>query len=322
MSLKPCLSRVILIISVLLPVGTSIPGSSLATADLAPVQVEASFSIPPYLQNILPHQLINYLAYSIAEKQWPWLKNHLISDFIDKNNIDMSEALYKHPEHYRTFNDFFTRPLKKGIRPLPEDPTLISSPVDGTISQIGQIENGQIIQAKQHNYSLTALLAGNKELAKTFNHGLFSTIYLSPVDYHRVHMPCNGRLKQMIYVPGSLYSVNQKTTNSIQGLYALNERVISIFDTEYGDMAVIMVGAMVVGSMETTWAGQVKSKSRQITCRSYENKNIYLERGDEMGLFKLGSTVIVLFADADINWLEYHQSGNKIKMGQVLGKPE
>ena len=321
MSLKPCLSRAILIISVLLPVGMSVTGSSLATG-LAPVQVEASFSIPPYLQKILPHQLINDLAYSIAEKQWPWLKNHLISDFIDKNNIDMREALYEHPEHYRSFNDFFTRPLKKGVRPLPEDPTLISSPVDGTISQIGQIENGQIIQAKQHNYSLTALLAGNKELAKTFNHGLFSTIYLSPGDYHRVHMPCNGMLKQMIYVPGSLYSVNQKTTNSIQGLYALNERVISIFDTEYGEMAVIMVGAMVVGSMETTWAGQVKPKSRQITSRSYENKNIYLERGDEMGLFKLGSTVIVLFADADINWLEYHQSGNKIKMGQALGKTE
>ncbi|USE33857.1 archaetidylserine decarboxylase [Endozoicomonas sp. SCSIO W0465] len=276
-------------------------------------------SIPSYLQRVLPHQLINCLAYHIAEKQWPWFKNHLITDFIARNNIDMSEALHENPEHYRSFNDFFTRALKQGVRPLPEDPDLIISPVDGTISQIGPIENDRIIQAKHHNYSLSALFAGDKQLASRFKHGQFSTIYLSPSDYHRIHMPTSGTLQQMIYVPGSLYSVNAATTNDIEGLYARNERVISIFATDVGEMAVIMVGAMVVGSMETVWAGPVKPKSRQITWQSYKDRTVYLKRGDEMGRFKLGSTTIVLFANPEVRWFEYHQPGNKIKMGTAIG---
>ena len=280
---------------------------------------EAAYSIPAYMQRFLPHQLINYLAYSVAERQWPWLKNRLISNFIARNNIDMSEALYETPEAYRSFNDFFTRPLKKGSRPLPENSQLIISPVDGTISQIGQIENDRIIQAKQHDYSLTSLLAGNRELASRFSHGMFSTIYLSPSDYHCVHMPASGTLKQMIYVPGSLYSVNPSTANNIKGLYALNERVISIFETAYGEMAIIMIGAMVVGSMETIWAGQVNPGIRHISWRSYENHHIQLERGDEMGRFKLGSTVILLFANPEITWLNDSQPGNKVKMGAPLG---
>ena len=312
-----CLHRIVLTSCILLTAGIGFSESSLA--EQTPVQSETTYSIPPYLQRLLPHQLINYLAYSIAEKKWPWLKNHLISDFIAKNNIDMSEALHENPEHYQSFNDFFTRALKKGARPLPEDPDLIISPVDGTVSQMGPIENGRIFQAKQHNYSLSALFAGNNQLAGRFKHGLFSTIYLSPGDYHRVHMPTSGTLKQMIYVPGSLYSVNAETTNDIEGLYARNERVISIFETNYGEMAVIMVGAMVVGSMETVWNGSVKPLSRQITWQSYKNRTVYLERGDEMGRFKLGSTVIVLFANPEVDWLQHHQPGNKIKMGDPIG---
>ncbi|MFK0573992.1 archaetidylserine decarboxylase [Endozoicomonas sp.] len=320
MYLPPSVTRSLIMISILLSASSTMSDNN--RNDSPFVRTEFSYTIPPYLQKILPHQLINHLAYSLAEKQWPWLKNRLISDFITKNNIDMSEALYENPEDYRSFNDFFTRPLKKDARPLPEDPGLISSPVDGTISQIGRIENGRVIQAKQHNYSLTALLAGNHKLASTFNDGLFSTIYLSPGDYHRVHMPVTGTLKQMIYVPGSFYSVNPGSTDRIQGLYALNERVISIFDTDFGEMAVIMVGAMVVGSMETVWAGQVKPQIRKITRIFYENRSFTLERGDEMGRFKLGSTVIVLFANPETQWFGHCHPGNKIRMGEAMGSPE
>ncbi len=281
-----------------------------------------SYRLSPGLQEILPHHLINDIAYSLAEKQWPWLKNWLIRDFIKKNNIDMSEAALQNPEDYLNFNDFFTRALKDGARPQPEDPSLVSSPVDGTVSQIGWIENDRIIQAKKHDYSLKALLAGNDALADTFDNGLFSTIYLSPGDYHRVHMPITGTLRKMAYVPGDLYSVNQETADSVENLYARNERVISIFDTEYGPMAVIMVGAMVVGSMETVWAGEVKPDSREVTWSFYDDTSITLNRGDEMGRFKLGSTVIVLFSWPVVSWLEQHQPGSQIRMGEALAKPQ
>ncbi len=281
-----------------------------------------SYRLSPGLQEILPHHLINDIAYSLAEKQWPWLKNWLIRDFIKKNTIDMSEAALQNPEDYFNFNDFFTRALKDGARPQPEDTSLVSSPVDGTVSQIGWIENDRIIQAKKHDYSLKALLAGNDALADTFDNGLFSTIYLSPGDYHRVHMPITGTLRKMAYVPGDLYSVNQETADSVENLYAKNERVISIFDTEYGPMAVIMVGAIVVGSMETVWAGEVKPDTREVTWSFYDDTSITLNRGEEMGRFKLGSTVIVLFSWPVVSWLEQYQPGSKIRMGEALAKPK
>ena len=292
---------------------------------------------PPSLQSFLPHQLLNLTAYSVAQRQSPWFKNLLIRNFIARHDIDMGEALYENPEDYTSFNDFFARPLKRGMRLQPEDPNLISSPVDGTISQLGRIDGGQIIQAKQHQYSLKALLAGSDELAERFSNGLFSTIYLSPSNYHRVHMPTAGTLQEMIYVPGSLYSVNAKATESIPGLHARNERVISIFTTDYGDMAVIMIGAMGVGSMETVWGGRInpgretsllvshgliKTDPRTTIRKTYEDDTIYLQRGDEMGLFKLGSTVIVLLASPAMNWLYQNQPGNKIQVGDALGSNE
>ncbi|MGI2025732.1 archaetidylserine decarboxylase [Endozoicomonas acroporae] len=312
-----CLQRILLTGCIILTAIISFSERSIA--EQPPVRSETAYSVPPYLQRLLPHQLINYLAHSLAEKRWPWLKNQLISEFTARNNIDLSEALHENPDNYQNFNDFFTRALKKGARPLPEDPDLIISPVDGTISQMGAVDNGRIFQAKRHDYSLSALFAGDNQLASRFKHGLFMTIYLSPGDYHRVHMPTRGTLRQMIYVPGSLYSVNAATARDIQGLYARNERVINIFATDYGEMAVIMVGAMVVGSMETVWAGSVKPASRQITSQNYINRPVHLERGDEMGRFKLGSTVIVLFASAEVGWLEHHQPDNKIKMGTAIG---
>ncbi|WP_163372902.1 archaetidylserine decarboxylase [Endozoicomonas acroporae] len=312
-----CLQRILLTGCIILTAIISFSERSIA--EQPPVRSETAYSVPPYLQRLLPHQLINYLAHSLAEKRWPWLKNQLISEFTARNNIDLSEALHENPDNYQNFNDFFTRALKKGARPLPEDPDLIISPVDGVISQMGAVDNGRIFQAKRHDYSLSALFAGDNQLASRFKHGLFMTIYLSPGDYHRVHMPTRGTLRQMIYVPGSLYSVNAATTQDIEGLYARNERVINIFATDYGEMAVIMVGAMVVGSMETVWAGPVKPASRQITWQNYINRPVHLERGDEMGRFKLGSTVIVLFANTEVGWLEHHQPDNKIKMGTAIG---
>lgn len=280
-----------------------------------------AYRLLPALQTILPHHLINELAYLLAEKQWPWLKNWLIHRFITTNNIDMIDAIYQNPEDYSSFNDFFTRTLREGTRPLPLDPNLISSPVDGTISQIGEIKNNKIIQAKQHDYNLTALLGGNHELADIFDNGLFSTIYLDPSDYHRVHMPATGTLRKMAFIPGTLYSVNQSSVDNINNLFTRNERVISIFDTDYGPMAVIMVGAMVVGSMETVWAGEVKTGSSDITWYSYDDASVTLARGDEMGLFKLGSTVILLFPKAAIQWLETYNPNTKIKMGSALARP-
>ncbi|MCK5892976.1 MAG: phosphatidylserine decarboxylase [Endozoicomonadaceae bacterium] len=280
-----------------------------------------AYRLFPIVQHILPHHLINELAYSLAEKEWPWLKNWLIHRFIAMYDIDMSDAIYQDPDDYSSFNDFFTRRLLEGTRPLPLDPSLISSPVDGTISQIGEIKNDKIIQAKQHEYNLTTLLGGNRELADTFDNGLFSTIYLSPGDYHRVHMPATGTLRQMAFVPGSLYSVNQDSVDNIDNLFARNERVISIFDTDYGPMAVIMVGAMVVGSMETVWAGEVKTGSSDILWYSYDDGSVTLARGDEMGLFKLGSTVVLLFPKAAIHWLETYSLDTKIKMGSALARP-
>lgn len=294
---------------------------NIVVPDSVNLNMEATYRLPPFLQYILPQQLINTLAYSLAEKSLPWLKNWLIRHFIVHFNVDMHDAVYQNPEDYLSFNDFFTRALKEGARPLPLDASLISSPVDGTISQIGDINHGRIIQAKQHDYSLTALLGGNHELADTFDGGLFSTIYLSPRDYHRVHMPITGTLRQMAFVPGDLYSVNPGSANNIANLFARNERIISIFDTDYGPMAVIMVGAIVVGSMETVWAGKVKTESSDVSWYSYDEDSITLARGDEMGRFQLGSTVILLFPKDSIHWLEQYNSGIKIRMGEALAQP-
>ena len=251
-------------------------------------------------------------------------KNALIKGFAGHFKVDMSEAQEPDLTAYDHFNDFFTRPLKEGARTQPEDNALHSCPADGAISQLGDIRLGRIFQAKGHDYSLTALLGGNTELADEFMEGKFATVYLSPKDYHRVHMPVEGTLRSMTYVPGRLFSVNQATAENVPGLFARNERVVCIFDTDNGPVAMILVGAMIVASIETVWAGLVTPPRRVLKDFDYSRngrRQIKLKRGDEMGRFKLGSTVIMLYGKDQIEWLEGLSASQPVRMGQPMAKP-
>ncbi len=275
------------------------------------------------LQYILPHHLLSRLVGLVTESPWPSIKNPLTNWFVQQYNVDMSEAIEENPEAYTSFNDFFTRPLKEGSRPLPENRNTIVCPADGAVSQLGDIKYGRIFQAKGHDYSLTELIGGDHDLASEFQDGKFATIYLSPSDYHRVHMPFGGTLRKMIHVPGRLFSVNQTTAENVPRLFARNERVVCIFDTEKGPMAVILVGAMIVASIETTWAGLVTPHKRKVKTLDYSqesHKEIKLERGEEMGRFKLGSTAIVLFGKDQVEWAEKLTTEMPVQMGQAISQ--
>lgn len=269
-------------------------------------------------QFLLPHHLVSRLAGYIAECRWPWFKNLLIKKFIDHYRVDMAEAQESNPEAYAHFNDFFTRALKADARTFVQQPDSIACPVDGTISQLGDIREGRIFQAKGHEFSALELLGGSAQLAELFQEGKFATVYLSPKDYHRIHMPIAGELKQTLYVPGRLYSVSPLTTNQIPRLFARNERLIALFDTEMGPMAMILVGAMIVASIETVWASLVTPPKRQLKQTQYGDR-IRLEKGDEMGRFKLGSTVIMLFGKDAMQWEQSLAADQGVRMGQLLG---
>jgi len=259
----------------------------------------------------------------IGDCQAPIIKNALIRWWIKHYNINMEEALEPFPENYTTFNAFFTRQLKKDARVLVNDEAAIISPADGFISQQGDIANGKIIQAKGFNFTVEMLLGDDTIMANQFAAGKFSTIYLSPSDYHRVHMPCAGTLKKMIYVPGRLFSVNRATSEHVPQLFARNERVICLFDTAVGPMALVLVGAMIVASIETVWAGEVTPIRRRIQITDYQIDDktaLQLNQGDEMGRFKLGSTVIMLFGQNCLEWNTYIDVGDKVKLGQSLGR--
>lgn len=234
----------------------------------------------------------------------------------------MTEALEEDLESYPSFNAFFTRALKASSRPISPDPSKIVCPADGAISQLGDIEHGRIYQAKGHDYTLESLLAGRTHLAEEFTDGSFATVYLSPKDYHRVHMPIDGRLREMIYVPGDLFSVNTATTAEVNGLFARNERLICIFDTAVGPMAMVLVGAMIVAGIETVWSGQEAPPSRTIKTSRYDKipSPIVLVKGEEMGRFKLGSTVILLFGKDMIDWLDDYQAGTGTRLGESLAQ--
>lgn len=277
-----------------------------------------------FIQYFLPHHLISRAVYCFVECTCPRFKNALIRRIIKQYDVDMSEAERENSEDYLHFNDFFTRSLKQGMRPLPEDESLIVSPADGEVSQLGNIENGRVFQAKGHDYSLIELLGGDSDLGQEFMGGKFATIYLSPRDYHRVHTPFGGTLRKMIHVPGRLFSVNQGTVENIPNLFARNERVVAIFDTEHGPMAVIMVGAMIVASIETVWAGLVTPIRKEVRTFNYGKdsaKQVSLSRGDELGRFKMGSTAIVLFGKDQVDWLESFEAGSEIRMGEALAEP-
>ena len=274
------------------------------------------------LQRVLPHHLLSAAMYHIARSEWRPLKEMIIKGVIYHFDIDLSQAVIKDPEAYPSFNAFFTRELEPGARPVAEGATDIVSPVDGTVSQAGMIAGNDLIQAKGHYYRLDALLGGDEELASLFTNGSFSTIYLSPQDYHRIHMPLDGKLKKMAHIPGRLFSVNEGTTESIPGLFARNERVVTLFDTPAGPMALIMVGAIFVGSMDTVWSGTVTPASQRISKWGYTDdsrKEIFLRKGEEMGRFNMGSTVILLFPENSVELDEALVAGSVVRMGERIG---
>lgn len=302
------------------------------------------------LQYVLPKKLLTQLAGAFAQREAGSLTTAVIRRFIARYGVAMEEAANPDPAAYKSFNDFFTRALKPGVRPLSHVEFLC--PVDGAISRFGRItgDAGDVIyQAKGHTYSTTALVGGDVALAKKFEHGHFATIYLSPKDYHRIHMPCDGELRRMIYVPGKLYSVNPATARAVPGLFAINERVVCVFDTPHGPFVNVLVGATIVGSMATVWHGVVNPRDREgkipqhgeyvveraeqachvippkeppyLDIREWDYKpgEVVLKKGDEMGRFLLGSTVVMLWPKDTIRFDDHWQPAGPVRMGEAMG---
>jgi phosphatidylserine decarboxylase len=273
------------------------------------------------LQYLLPHHLLSQVMYWITRSEWKPFKNLLIRNAVHLYKVDMSVAVEQDPEKYKSFNEFFTRALRPEARPLAEEKDAVICPVDGMVSEAGNIEDGRIYQAKGHDFTLQELLGGDPKLTSAFADGSFATIYLSPRDYHRIHIPLGGTLKKMVHVPGRLFSVSPTTTRAIPRLFARNERIINLFDTDAGPMAVIMVGAIFVASMDTVWAGTVTPRRRQVQSCEYGRKStaaIKLGRGAELGRFNMGSTVILLFGKEAVQWEEILQPETKVQMGQQI----
>jgi phosphatidylserine decarboxylase len=273
------------------------------------------------LQYLVPQHALSRAAGWLASTKNTLIKNTFIRWFVKRYQVDMSLALEQNPLAYSCFNDFFTRALNADARPIDSNIESIVSPADGAFSQLGDIIDGRIFQAKGQEYTAQELLGGDSDLAAEFTGGTFATVYLSPRDYHRVHMPYSGKLRAMISVPGELFSVNAVTAENVPRLFARNERVAAIFDTDIGPMAVILVGAMIVAGIETVWDGQIAPfASREIATSLYPYQSIILNKGDEMGRFKLGSTAIVLFANNKMQWDKKFSAGTSTKMGEAIGK--
>jgi len=270
------------------------------------------------LQHLLPKQALTTLAGRVAKARAGAFTTALIRWFVGHYHVNMREAVESDPAAYDTFNDFFTRALRPETRPLSHGDLVC--PVDGAVSQCGDIEADQILQAKGHQYSVQALVGGDATLAEEFTDGSFATIYLSPRDYHRIHMPCDGRLVRMLHVPGDLFSVNPATVRAVPGLFARNERVVCVFETERGPFVMILVGATIVGSMATVWHDVVNAE-RPGTIREwhYADQKIELSKGAEMGRFLLGSTVIMLFRPNYIMFDRKWKAELKVRMGEFMG---
>ena len=270
--------------------------------------------LPQYL---IPKQALTLLAGRVASYRGGELTTRLIKWFVGRYQVNMNEAANPDPASYATFNEFFTRPLKKGARPLARADLIC--PVDGAISQFGLIAGDQIFQAKGHNYSSTALVGGDATLAARFDNGHFATLYLSPKDYHRIHMPCDGRLSRMIYVPGDLFSVNPTTARGVPGLFARNERVVCVFESARGPFVLVLVGATIVGSMATVWHGLVNPpRGGKVREWNYDQKPIFLKQGQEMGRFLLGSTVVMLFPQGPFQFNPTWASAGPILLGEAM----
>lgn len=273
------------------------------------------------LQYIMPKHALSRLTGKLAAAKMGGFTTFLIRKFIDAYGINMAEAKFKNASDFETFNDFFTRELEEGARTIDDTPLSLCYPVDGKISQQGEIENGQLIQAKGFDYSLITLLGGDEKTAEPFQGGEFSCIYLAPKDYHRIHMPMKGTLREMIYVPGDLFSVNPLTANHVPNLFARNERVVTIFDTEHGQLAMVLVGATIVASIETVWAGTITPPAGKDVFRWHYPATgvdaITLEKGAEMGRFKLGSTVVSTFSPNMITFNPDAQADTITRLGEL-----
>ena len=273
--------------------------------------------VPQYL---LPKQALTTLAGRVAGARGGALTQRLIRGFVRRYQVNMAEAANPDPASYATFNDFFTRALKPDARPLAR--AELVCPVDGAISQFGAIDQDRIFQAKGHHYTSTALLGGDPALAAQFDDGLFATLYLSPRDYHRIHMPCDGRLRRMVHVPGYLFSVNPTTARGVPGLFARNERVVCLFDSARGPFALVLVGATIVGSMATVWHGVVNPpRPGHLREWRYDDQNVQLGQGQEMGRFLLGSTVVMLFPRGPLRFNPQWAPGRAIQLGEAMADP-
>jgi len=285
------------------------------TDSLGPIVSDRMAVLPQYL---LPKQALTRLAGEVAGARGGALTTRLIRWFVDRYRVNMAEAANPDPAAYATFNDFFTRALAPGARPL-ADAALVS-PVDGAVSQLGPVDGDAIVQAKGHTYTVQALVGGDPELARPFLGGHFATLYLSPKDYHRIHMPCAGRLRRMIHVPGDLFSVNPVTARGVPGLFARNERVVCQFDGDHGPFVLVLVGATIVGSMATVWHGVVNPpRPGAVRDWRYDGEHaVTLDRGAEMGRFLLGSTVVLLFPAGPLAFNPAWRPGGEIRMGEAM----
>jgi phosphatidylserine decarboxylase len=271
-------------------------------------------------QYVLPKRGLTALAGRVASRERGTTTTRLVRWFVRKYGVDLGEAVESDPAAYASFNDFFTRALKPGARPIAH--AALVCPVDGTISQFGAIEHDQVLQAKGHRYSTTALVGGDHALAARFHDGSFATLYLSPKDYHRIHMPCDGTLVRMIHVPGSLFSVNPVTARGVPRLFARNERVVCVFESGvFGDFVVTLVGATIVGSMATVWHGVVNPpRVRRVREWQYPERAVTLKQGEEMGRFLLGSTVVLLFPKRALRFNAAWQPGKSIRLGEPMAE--
>ena len=266
-------------------------------------------------QRIVPQQQLSRVVGKVAESEHPLVKNVVIQAFKAKYGIDLSIAQQTDALKFKSFNDFFTRALKDGVREIDADPKSVVCPADGAISQIGLVKDGDVFQAKGQSFSVEKLI-GDPQLAEPFKNGEFATVYLSPKDYHRVHMPFAGTLTETLYIPGELFSVNQTTAENIPSLFARNERMVCLFDTELGRMAVVLVGAMIVAGIETVATGKVKPTGRL----EFNHHEMKLEKGAELGRFYLGSTAIILFEQDKMAWDAQFKANSAVVMGEALGQ--
>lgn len=276
--------------------------------------------IQAMLQYPLPHHFLSRIVFALTRIRTPW-KDPIVRWFINQYGVNLAEAKHQDLKHYPSFNDFFTRELHEGARPICQQAESIVSPVDGKISQIGDIKQGQIFQAKGINYPMRALLGGEESDVAPFENGRFANVYLSPKDYHRIHMPVAGTLRKMIHIPGRLFSVAPHIVENVPNLFARNERVVAFFDTPAGPMAMVLVGAINVAAIETVWSGLVTPPQSKVpqTWHYGDEVQVNLDKGAEMGRFNMGSTVILLMGE-NCQWDEELATTHKLKMGESIGQ--